>query len=330
MISILMIVLMSQGPQAPPTVPAPPQAPPVESIPSPKADKTSLIVLIVPAKSLVYADGELTNSTGSTREFAVPALPNRQYAYKFKVVSSGKAKEVTVLFRPGDEVREEVSFSASPFEPKTASPDGLDVSGSLPPWPDLLEGMEEYTRTKSTQRIYNQGEETDRVSRFVTDQKWHQSGGMLGITGYKSRVYKFTPAPVRTFASRIWVKHSFATERNPSGQYEVGLNRSYPNGTRFIDRLTNSESGKDFEVRMLAKSNNKWRAKVVFSDESERPAGYVGLKQTCSSCHDEAGTGIYGDGLVPGGDFVISDEFDWSILRTLSQQDRRMIRQQGE
>ncbi len=194
-------------------------------------------------------------------------------------------------------------------------------AGSLPAWPKILDGMTEYKPTRFTQSIYNQGEETDKVSRFVTAAKWHQSGGMLGIHGFNSRLYKLVPDGGKDYLSKIWVKHSFG----PTGQYEVGLNRDYPNGTRFIDRLSN-EDGKDFEARLRFKKDGKWQSKVIFSDHAARPQGYAGLSQSCASCHDEAGTGIYGAGLVPGGDTVISDELNWALLSGLTQQQRRNVR----
>ncbi len=180
--------------------------------------------------------------------------------------------------------------------------------------------MVEYKSTHWTQSIYNIGEETDRVPRTVTEAKWHQSGGMLGIHGFTSTLYK-TPERPREWLGRIWVKHS----KGNTGQYEVGMKRSYPDGTRFIDRLKN-EVGDDFEVRLRFKENGLWRSKVIFSEHAKRPAGYDGLMQSCASCHDEAGTGIYGNGLVPGGDTIISDELPWHLLNGTTMFDRRRYR----
>ena len=75
----------------------------------------------------------------------------------------------------------------------------------------------------------------------------------------------------------------------------------------FIDAL--SYEGKPFEIRQREKKNGRWDSSILFRDKAARPPGYTGLKLACSTCHDEAGTGGYGVGLVPGGDGVLSDPF---------------------
>jgi cytochrome c len=70
-----------------------------------------------------------------------------------------------------------------------------------------------------------------------------------------------------------------------------------------------------FEHRVRSKDSGRWYSRIEYVDEAARPDGYTGLKVSCASCHSEAGTGKYNDGLVPGGDTVLSDPLDWSLVR---------------
>ncbi len=143
-----------------------------------------------------------------------------------------------------------------------------------------------------------------------TDKDWHQSGGMLGLSGYVSRKFKLVPAPGVTHTlARMPVKNSFGNY-----QYEWGIDRSYPDGTRFDDVLYNAATGKVFEHRVREKATGKWGSRVVHRDPDARPVGYTGLKKACSECHSQCATGDYGIALVPGGDTVFSDPLDWSVV----------------
>lgn len=173
------------------------------------------------------------------------------------------------------------------------------------------EGMQSYTATKYTQSIYvlNDRDTIDRVPIKKLEPKWHQSGGMANISGWKSQKYRLIPESVRDYIGTIEVKNSF-------GHYQPnrGLKRSYPDGTRFDDVLTNDQ-GAVFEHRTRRKSDGKWESEVAYRNVKARPDDYDGLKQSCASCHNEAGSGGYAVGLVPGGDTVLSDPLDWSLPR---------------
>ncbi len=165
-------------------------------------------------------------------------------------------------------------------------------------------GLVRYRRAQYTQEIAvtNNVDRITPVHRSKLESKWHQSGGMEGISGYHSDVYKFVPAGMRVGIANIqvWNGSNFQPNR--------GWTRSYPDGTVFFDVL--SKDGEVFEARERRKENGNWKSRVVFKDEAHRPTGYKGLTVSCASCHDEAGSGNYGVGLVPGGDTVLSDGFD--------------------
>ncbi len=186
-----------------------------------------------------------------------------------------------------DEVKEEVAKS---YEPE------------FPP------GAEPYLSTSRTQEIaVTNGR--DRITPVaIVDAKWKISGGLEGVKGWTSQKLRYLPpnSKVTYWVGDINVLNSFGYT-----QANRGIRRSYPDGTEFHDVLRNAE-GVVFEHRKRTKADGKWTAQVVYRDAEARPPGYVGLKVSCASCHDEAGTGKYGVGLVPGGDTIISDPLDWS------------------
>lgn len=139
----------------------------------------------------------------------------------------------------------------------------------------------------------------------LPDTDWHQSGGMHGIRGVTSLKYRLGDA--RSAYAPIPVKNTFGYH-----QAEMGIVRTYPDGTRFDDVLY--YRGKVFEHRTRQKADGAWSNTVAYKDEAARPPGYTGLKVTCASCHNRSGKGDYGLGLNPGGDGVFSDPLDWSVV----------------
>lgn len=180
-------------------------------------------------------------------------------------------------------------------------------------------GMEEYAAATETQEIaVTDGR--DRISRVAIrrlEGKWHQSGGMEGVQGFRSKKFRLLPRPVKTVVGRVQVKFRASNGRMQTTE-NWGLKRTYPNGTRFDDVLSNDD-GQVFEHRTRYKDNDgHWIEEVAYENPDARPQGYVGLKVSCASCHDQAGTGEYGVGLVPGGDTVLSDPLDWSVWEGVS------------
>jgi len=152
----------------------------------------------------------------------------------------------------------------------------------------------------------------DRIDKVeitdLPDRRWHQSGGMQGIDRslWKSEKYRSIPGGVEpNWIANISVRNSLGYMQN-----NRGIVRQYPDGTRFDDVLSNAD-GKVFEHRVREKKDGRWKSTVVYSDPAARPKGYEGLKVTCASCHDQAGTGNYAAGLVPGGDTILSDPLEW-------------------
>ena len=107
--------------------------------------------------------------------------------------------------------------------------------------------------------------------------------------------------------------YAITHRRRPSAQVRalraMGIEHKVrPDGTVFVDVLSNAD-GRVFEQRVREKDGGEWKSYVHYRDRSAYPKGYAGLKgQTCIECHQQAGTGGYGVGLVPGGDGVISDK----------------------
>lgn len=180
--------------------------------------------------------------------------------------------------------------------------------------PELPKGSKQYEPAKTTQRLAqvssNGGpflRRTDPVKiADMANTDWHQSGGMHGVRGVTSVKYKNKDA-VHKYAA-IPVTNAFGV-----AQPEMGIVRTYPDGTQFDDVLW--YNGKVFEHRVRRKDDGRWSNTVVYKEPADYPPGYAGLKQTCASCHTKPGTGAYGaDGLVPGGDGVFSDPLDWTVV----------------
>ena len=203
----------------------------------------------------------------------------------------------------------QVSRAALPFVAKQlAQPDANYATG---PWPESVkrpEGLLKYTRARFTQRISvtNGRDAILPVPRENVDNEWLHSGGLRGVRGWKSDVYKYVPegASASAYVANlpVWNGSNF--------QYNRGYYREYPNGTQFFDILSNTETGRVFEAREASKKNGNWTRRVVFTDAEQRPHGYTGLTQSCASCHDHnPGTGGYAVGMIPGSDTVFSDPF---------------------
>src|SRR6185369_2028701 len=111
------------------------------------------------------------------------------------------------------------------------------------------------------------------------EERWQVPGGMAGVVGWQSDLYKFVPEGGSVWVGGISVKNSLGYF-----QTEGGWKRSYPVGAWFADVL--SHRGKVFEVRFAEKQDDGWHRYVAFKDRAARPPGYTGLKQSCASCHD--------------------------------------------
>lgn len=183
---------------------------------------------------------------------------------------------------------------------------------TLPYSPTLPDDATEYKSAIYTQSVFRLNDRPtlrlERIRNVGENQKWTRSGGIPTTTAFSSRKYRSGGKPTYK-TTLVSVKNSFGHYQN-----ELGLTRTYPDGARFDDVLYN-EAGGIFEHRIREKIDGKWRSRVEYKEPTVRPNGYNGLTETCASCHNQAGTGDYGVGLVPGGDTVLSDPMDWSQLR---------------
>ena len=143
--------------------------------------------------------------------------------------------------------------------------------------------------------------------------KWHQSGGLAGVIGATSRKFRTLPTGKKVVHSVRLVPVGNDDKNPASTQDEYAITRIYPDGTRFDDVLI--ARGGVFEHRVREKVSGSWKSRIVYTNNAYRPAGYVPLRQSCDSCHGEAGGGSYGVGLVPGGDGVLSDPLDWILVK---------------
>ena len=209
-----------------------------------------------------------------------------------------------------------VAAASAQSPPQSTLPVKLAPQATLPVGPrqwlsplDYPEGMVPYKPEQWTQEIAvtNNRDRIDHVPIARLKSKWHQSGGMEGIEGAKSDKYKLLPKPPREWIGDIQVLNSLGYM-----QPNRGMKRLYADGSRFDDVL--SVGGVVFEHRVRRKVAGEWKSEVVYEDEKARPKGYAGLNQSCASCHNEAGTGSYSSGLVPGGDTVLSDSLPWRLL----------------
>lgn len=209
--------------------------------------------------------------------------------------------------------REAVKASPSPFSEPLKLRDRLDArrearqESAVADDSDIekyLGNAKPYKRATMTQEIAttnNRPRITPRSRLDVENSEWHQSGGMLGVKGWRSIVYKEKGA--EPFQARIPVLNSFGYYQN-----ELGWVRRYPDGTKFFDRLINEKTGKTFELRQAVKEDGAWKRTVVYRDKSQYPDGYTGLNKSCASCHNNGpGTGNYAGPLATGSDGIFSD-----------------------
>ena len=174
---------------------------------------------------------------------------------------------------------------------------------------DVPEYMEPYRRAEFSQRIaVTNGLDTIiPVPRTNALQQWQVPGGLEGVAGWRSDLYRNAggaPAIRRITDIAVWNGKAFQNNR--------GWTRRYDDGAEFLDVLTNTDSGKVFEVRKAIKLGGSWQRFTVYRDKAHWPSGYGGpAKLDCRGCHEQAGTGGYADdkGLIPGGDTVFSNPF---------------------
>ena len=170
---------------------------------------------------------------------------------------------------------------------------------------DVPPQFKRYKSAKYTQRIaVTNGRDTILpIRRASLLEKWRVPGGLEGVKGWKSDLYSWADG-------EAWVGNISVLNSLGYFQSNRGWKRSYSDGSEFLDVLTNTGTGKVFEVRKAVKKDGQWQRFTTYRDAAQRPKGYAGPPKDCRSCHSEAGTGGYAEGLVPGGDTVISHPFE--------------------
>jgi hypothetical protein len=114
--------------------------------------------------------------------------------------------------------------------------------------------------------------------------KWHQPGGLEGVKGWTSKLFRFVPG------GQTWKENGV-------------MKRKYLDGATFEDEL--SYQGVVFERRVRQKVDGVWLSEAIYRDGAARPPGYAVVGEAkCGGCHAVAGTAG-----VPGGDGVLSDRF---------------------
>jgi hypothetical protein len=180
--------------------------------------------------------------------------------------------------------------------------------------PELPKGAVRYESETHTQKVFvlSERDVIQRVRiRDLLDRRWHQPGGLEGVTGWTSERYRTLPDGVGV---RVWVGDLVVKNGLGYRQPNKAILRIYPEGTRFDEILRNSETKKIFEHRSRILKSSGWESRVEYAGSAARPRGYSGLKVSCASCHREAGTGGYAEGLVPGGDTVLGDPMPWQLI----------------
>lgn len=205
--------------------------------------------------------------------------------------------------------------------------------------PDLPKESVEYKSARFTQNIFelvNGGGlpgyvpgSYSRIEPFpiaqMADKRWHQPGGMEGISRdlWEAKKFRTLPKdkPIQKWLGAIQVRNGIGEVKDKDGkvtreggkQLARALLRRYPDGTQFDEILINKTTGLVFEHRRRVKQDGAWESEVVYRDPKQFPKGYTAKLPSCASCHDEAGEGRYSDGAVPGGDGVLSDPLPWEV-----------------
>jgi hypothetical protein len=190
----------------------------------------------------------------------------------------------------------QVSQPAVPFQEASVADDDDPLHRLWGPHDYTL-----YRPAKYTQRIAvtNDRDTITPVPRTQLEAHWQVPGGLVGVSGWRSTLYKRLPGEPHTRIANlpVWNGSNY--------QYNRGWHRSYADESEFLDVLVN-DLGAVFEVRRAYKLDGAWYRSVHYRNRSARPSGYTGTGD-CVSCHGQAGSGSYAAGLVPGGDTILSD-----------------------
>jgi hypothetical protein len=182
-------------------------------------------------------------------------------------------------------------------------------------WPQSIpmpQGMQAYTPTQYGQRSVNNDNAPLLTAQHVTKDDYFANappvvnpnrqfpyvkpGGLHAASGFRSLLGVAIPEGK---AVRVWQSYYQTAAPRPFVHWE------FPTGTVFADLLVNTETGKPFELRLLRKTADGWKASAPWQDD-QLPSGYTVADRKCITCHRDAGDHTkYGLGLR-GGDFIYS------------------------
>lgn len=275
-----------------------------ETITKTKIDETKPYVLFVGRELKTVPGYQSVRDDNYMREGVFLVMPGRKFHVLYHDDHTKAHENVLMLSGQG------VSQPAVPFglfAKRRIVDDNIKVSGR---WPSMgrLAGMERYQPFELTQSIFkyvnNPNGIIRGVNRSATEAKYQVPGGLLGVSGWRSELYRTKIRAVE--------RPAFIGVKNDSNNYqnEVAFLRSYPDGAEFDDVLINISTNRVFEHRVAQKVDGKWERFVAYRDSTQAPPGYVAPRsKDCSSCHKDAASGGYGVGLAPGGDEIFSDPF---------------------
>ena len=204
-------------------------------------------------------------------------------------IRAGKRAEVSQEAIPFETVRREERDDAKPV----GWPKGLIYPG----------GLERYERARLTQRTFDRALSgvigravIESVSREVLEAKWHAPGGVVGIEGVTSELYRGVNNRSRNWRGPI----------EPILYSENTYQRSYEDGAVFADVL--SYQGKVFAVRYAVKENGVWDRFTAYRKVAAEPPGYKQpASAECRACHAQAGATVYATASILGGDGILSE-----------------------
>lgn len=184
-------------------------------------------------------------------------------------------------------------------------------------WPQTVpmpKGMKGYKATQYGQRSVNNDNRPLLTAQHVRADDYFgnappvinpnrefpyvRPGGLHGATGFRSLLGVSLPEgkPVRAW-------QSFYQQAAP----RPFVHWEFPVGTVFADLLVNTETEKPFELRLLKKTRDGWKASAPWQDD-QLPKGYAATDRKCLTCHQDAGDHQKYGLALRGGDFI----FSWS------------------
>lgn len=232
---------------------------------------------------------------GTITNGVVVAVPDRQIGLSWRDTLPGNASEESIRRAAGLGASPSVipffnPSSSSRLSPAKRTADDEWLKRQLP----FLAELEPYETASRVQ--YSERRNIGYISSYPRDRaeaKWNVPGGLEGVTGWSSELFR--RASMLVFLGRV---RGDAITWQPL----------YLDGDVFADVLRN-EVGTVFEVRVAERVDGVWDRYVAYRDARAFPPGYVPIRRgSCQECHANAGDALYGNKpAVPGGDGIFSN-----------------------